>query len=373
MKINDILCRLENNGYEAYIVGGYVRDSLLSINTSDVDICTNARVKDIMEIFNDLGGVSNDYGCVNIVTNSYNIDITTYRKDIYYGKNHKQVKIEYVDNLLEDIKRRDFTINCLCMNSNGDIIDLVEGKKDLENKVIRCLGDTYDKINDDPLRMLRAIRFATILDFKLDKDLYLIMKENSFLLKNISLDRVKQEISKILASKNALYGCKLMEELGFNLCLGIVPNKDICYVNDLCGMYSQIKFYCQYPFSKEEKDSISIIRKIVNKGHIDKEVIFDYGLYFCLIAADVLKINRDEVISLEKNSAIKEMKDIDIDVEEICDILNIKPGKIIKVILNDLKKKILEDNLDNTKEYIKNYLINNYRMWLDEQSNKKDF
>ena len=113
MNIIKVLEKIEENGFEAYIVGGYVRDYLLGMESSDIDVCTNARVKDIMEIFSDTNCTSNEYGSVKIITDKLRVDITTYRRDLRYNGDRRKVEIEYVDNLIDDINRRDFTMNTL--------------------------------------------------------------------------------------------------------------------------------------------------------------------------------------------------------------------------------------------------------------------
>ena len=122
--IKKILNKLEKNGFEAYVVGGYVRDYLLNITSYDVDICTNALPKDIIKVFKIKKGVSN-YGSIGFKIGKYNYDITTYREDGEYN-NHKPKSIRYVDNLLIDLKRRDFRINSICMNSEGKIFDYLK-------------------------------------------------------------------------------------------------------------------------------------------------------------------------------------------------------------------------------------------------------
>ena len=127
-KIKEILEMITNKGFKAYVVGGYVRDYLRKIKSIDVDICTNARVKDLMEIFKDYKITSLEYGNILLETKDYLFEITTFRKDIDYINNRKPI-IEYVDTLEEDITRRDFTVNSICMDKDGKIIDLLNVKK----------------------------------------------------------------------------------------------------------------------------------------------------------------------------------------------------------------------------------------------------
>ena len=168
--IKKILETLESEGYQAYLVGGYVRDYLLGIASFDVDIATNALPKDIHRIFN---SSKSNYGSVNIKIDKLNVDITTYRKDLNYI-NRRPSTVKYINNLEEDLKRRDFTINAICMDKNGNIIDPLNGCLDLDKRLIKMIGDVDIKIQEDPLRIMRAIRFACVLDFGIDNELYAV-------------------------------------------------------------------------------------------------------------------------------------------------------------------------------------------------------
>ena len=366
VEVTDVLKKIEDNGFEAYVVGGYVRDQLLGIVSTDIDICTNARVKDILEIFKDTNATSNEYGSVKINSNDYRIDITTYRRDVKYNGDRKKVEIEYVDNLLDDINRRDFTMNTLCMNKLGDIVDVFNGKKDIEDHLIRCVGNVEDRLEEDPLRMLRAVRFACVLDFRIEENLYKELKKKRNLIEKLSMERIKEELTKMLVSPNALKGLKMLKELNYLEYMGINYNDDIVYISDICGMYSQLEFTKEYPFSKEERGNIKNIKSILKYGIIDNNIIFDYGLYLSMVAGKILGVDAEDITVMEKNLPIHRYKDMDINSKEICEILDIKPSKILNSVLEDLKDKILNNKLDNTKEQIRDYLLNSRKKWLDE-------
>ena len=153
-KIKKILEKLEASGFEAYVVGGYVRDTLLNIQTTDVDICTNALPKDIIKIFNSKGSKFS-YGSISLTDDKYNFDITTYRSESNYNK-RAPLNIEYISDLIEDLKRRDFTINALCMNKEGEIIDPLNGINDLNNKKIKTIGNTDEKINRRSFKNIKS-------------------------------------------------------------------------------------------------------------------------------------------------------------------------------------------------------------------------
>lgn len=366
MNVINVLERIEENGFEAYIVGGYVRDHLLGIETGDIDICTNARVKELMDIFHDMNPQSNEYGSIKIITNKLRLDITTYRRDLRYNGNRRNVEIEYVDNLIDDIKRRDFTINTLCMNKNKEIIDILNGKEDIENKIIRCVGNPSDRLNEDPLRILRAVRFSTIYNFEIEPTLRQELWNNRDLINLLSRERVKEEMNKILVNPNALKGLEMLKDLDLLPNIGITYPKKIIYVSDICGMYSQLELTKEFPFSKEEKNNIKIIKNILNYGNIDSNVLFTYGLYSSIVAGSILGINTEDIIAIEKSLPIRTCKDIKISSKEICQILNIKPNKIIKIVYDELKDEILKGNIINENNIIKSYISTNREKWLNE-------
>ena len=190
-EVLEILNRLENNNFKAYIVGGYVRDYILNRKTNDYDIATNARPDDIIKLFSDKKIILNEkFG--NVVLN--NIEITAFRKDEY--NNSRFPKITYVDTINEDVKRRDFTINALYMNKDYEIIDTINAMEDLTNKIIKTVKDPNISFDEDPLRIIRAIRFAHMLNFEIEKETLIALQKYAYKLKEISKERINKEIKK---------------------------------------------------------------------------------------------------------------------------------------------------------------------------------
>ena len=359
-----ILSLIEENGFEAYVVGGYVRDFLLSKDTKDIDICTNARVVDLVEIFKEYNPNSNNYGAVKLTYDDFKFDITTYREDVKYDGDRRNLEVRYIDNLVEDIKRRDFTCNTLCMNKEGNIIDILNGKEDIDNKIIKCVGDVNKKLTDDPLRILRAIRFATVLDFKIDKELYDAINDKKELVDELSTQRMKEELTKILVSKKAIKGLDYLKRLKLTTYMGIDYDK-VKKVSDICGMYSQIRFTKEYPFTNEEKDNIDKINELVKKGTIDKYSLIEYGLYICSVAGDILGYKKKDIIKMDKELPIKSKKDIAITGHDICEILGCEPSKEIGLVYNELFVQIVEGFIRNEELEIKNYIKNNRKKWVN--------
>lgn len=196
--VNFILKRLENHGFEAYIVGGCVRDSILNKEIKDYDITTNATPSDICDVFKGYKLLTRDekYGTISIILHGVPYEITTFRTDGEYEDGRRPSSVKFSKSLLEDVKRRDFTINSLAFNNS--LIDLTDGLSDLENGIIRCIGNPYDRFKEDSLRILRALRFSAKYNFVIDEEAKKALLECSFLLNSVSKERVSSEFIDIV-------------------------------------------------------------------------------------------------------------------------------------------------------------------------------
>ena len=259
-----ILKELTAHSYKAYIVGGFVRDQLLGIESNDIDITTNATPKEIKEIFEDSCLPTEDYGSVTVYKKGINFEITTFRKEIEYQDNRKPVEVKYIDDLYTDLIRRDFTINSLCLDDQGNIIDFLNGKEDIDNKVIRTIGDANQKFSEDALRILRAVRFSTVLGFKLSDEVTNAIKENKYLVKNLSYFRKKSELEKIFISPNRKSGIQLLIDLGLDEELELPNLKKLLEVEttSLIAMWYLLDVSDKFPFNKNELDLIKNINKV---------------------------------------------------------------------------------------------------------------
>lgn len=357
-----VLKELNDNGYKAYIVGGYVRDILLDIESNDIDITTNATPKQIMELFNDSCLPNEDYGSVIIEKKGYRFEITTFRKEIGYNDNRHPVEVKYIDELYPDLLRRDFVINTICMDSNGDIVDYLNGREDLENKVIRTVDNAYKSFNDDALRILRAIRFATILDFKLSDEVVDAIKKTKDLVRNLSYYRKKSELDKIFTSSNRKLGVSLLLEFGLDEVLELPNLSKILETNttSLIGVWSILDVVDKYPFNKNESSLIKDISKVIPLNNLDPMALYKYGLYVNSVASEIKGYDIKNVTESYNNLVIKCRKDIDVTSDDIIKILHKEPGKFITEIYDDIEREILYRRLKNEKEDICNYILGNY-------------
>lgn len=220
--IEQILDKLSAKGYEAYVVGGCVRDYLLGQCPKDYDVTTSALPEQIIECFDGYKLLTNGlkHGTVTVITQSIAVEITTYRIDGDYRDHRHPEKVEFTASLKEDLSRRDFTINAMAYSHKEGVVDFFDGRADLENGIIRAVGNPYQRFDEDALRILRALRFASRFDFEIEKNTSDAIHRMKYLLENISAERIQTELCGILTGNcyNVLYNypdviCEVIPEL----------------------------------------------------------------------------------------------------------------------------------------------------------------
>ncbi len=229
-EIQEIGGKLQEKGFEAYLVGGCVRDFLLGIEPKDWDIATNAKPEEVQKLFPDCV-YENQFGTVGVKTDSSDrslkiVEVTTYRSEGKYTDKRHPDEIKIAESIEEDLARRDFTVNAMALNLNPkpslagqatlnpEIVDPYGGQDDLKNRSIRAVGDADERFQEDALRLMRAVRFVAQLDFSLEEKTKAAVKNNSHLLEFISKERVRDEFSKLLLTEKAADGVREMQKLG---------------------------------------------------------------------------------------------------------------------------------------------------------------
>ena len=204
-KVKYIISRLEKNGYEAYAVGGCVRDSILDRVPEDWDITTSAKPEEVKKLFQATIDTGLQHGTVTVVIEKEGYEVTTFRLDGDYSDGRHPDRVAFTSSLTEDLKRRDFTINAMAYSENTGLIDKFDGEKDLEDGVIRAVGDAEERFSEDALRMLRAIRFAGQLNFDIAEKTFDAIKKLSPDISKVSVERIAKELEKLLLSGNPEY------------------------------------------------------------------------------------------------------------------------------------------------------------------------
>ncbi|WP_071395569.1 CCA tRNA nucleotidyltransferase [Bacillus tuaregi] len=206
--------RLEAAGFEAYFVGGCVRDYILGKEIADVDIATSATPEEVKHIFPKTIDVGIEHGTVIVLWDKETYELTTFRTDGEYHDFRRPSDVTFIRSLEEDLKRRDFTMNSMAMNKEGQIIDPFYGQEAIHNRIIKTVGSAAERFHEDALRMMRAVRFVSQLNFSIDSETFLALKANAGLLEKIATERKTLEFEKLLKGEDRMAGFKLLLDSG---------------------------------------------------------------------------------------------------------------------------------------------------------------
>ncbi|EEI18511.1 CCA tRNA nucleotidyltransferase [Lentilactobacillus hilgardii] len=310
-----ILRKIEAAGYEAYFVGGSVRDTILQRPIHDVDIATSAYPSEVKSLFKRTADTGIEHGTVMILDHGTGYEVTTFRTESGYQDYRRPDKVTFVRSLKEDLKRRDFTINALALSENGKITDLFGGLNDMSKKIIRAVGDPEERFNEDALRMMRAVRFASQLDFKIEQQTLTGIYDHSELLKKIAVERIHSEFVKMMLGVDAKNGLNLM-------------------------IKSQL-----YQFVPDFSEHLTVLQKIV-ATHFD----LDNEVQVWALFTSMFQFNRDQVISFLKRwkTANKIINDVILTTELIFQIKSHKVGNLELY-------KAGKQNVQNAVAIISNY------------------
>ena len=198
--VNHIIHRLQEHGFDAYAVGGCVRDTLLGRVPQDWDITTSATPERVKQLFSHTIDTGIEHGTVTVMLEHVGYEVTTYRIDGEYEDGRHPKEVTFTDNLKEDLRRRDFTINAMAYNDERGLVDVFDGVGDLEHHVIRCVGDARERFTEDALRMLRAVRFAAQLDFSIEEETKEAVRLLAPTIAKVSAERIQMELVKLLCS-----------------------------------------------------------------------------------------------------------------------------------------------------------------------------
>jgi tRNA nucleotidyltransferase (CCA-adding enzyme) len=222
-----ILDTMHKAGFEAYVVGGCVRDALLGREPGDWDITTNALPQDIKKLFKRTIDTGIQHGTVTVMVGKEGYEVTTYRIDGKYEDSRHPSEVTFTKSLTEDMKRRDFTINAMAYSEEEGIIDRFGGMEDLENKLIRCVGDPMERFSEDALRIMRAVRFSAQLDYKIEEETQEAIKKLAPTLEKISAERIQTELVKLLVSPHPE---RIRDAYELGVTAVILPELDKCMV-----------------------------------------------------------------------------------------------------------------------------------------------
>lgn len=378
-----ILEQLQKHGYEAYFVGGSVRDTLLETSINDVDIATSAYPAEVKNIFKRTVDTGIKHGTVMILDHGQGYEVTTFRTESGYQDFRRPDSVTFVRSLKEDLKRRDLTINALAMDPQGNIIDLFGGLNDLKAKTIKAVGQPAARFHEDALRMMRAVRFVSQLGFTLDNQTRLAIKENAPLLTKIAVERIHVEWIKLMLGKDPQKGLnEFLKTQMFQYCLSFKEHeeglKKIAQLSNL-NLHSEIAvwvlighFFGLKPeetgqMLREWKSSNEMIADVVKAqkalNHfpvLNPQVLYQTGLPLLLVANQVAKYENNALseatLSDWYNSLpIKSKKELQLTGTDLIKNLEFKPGPQIGKTINSIEQLVLNGKLPNKKEALLHY------------------
>ncbi|MDD4193912.1 MAG: CCA tRNA nucleotidyltransferase [Acholeplasmataceae bacterium] len=357
---------LKRQGYEAYIVGGAVRDYILRQPLTDVDITTNAKPFQVAKLFK-TKPTGLKYGTVTVFMGTETYEVTTYRIDGEYVDGRHPEEVTYSESVVMDVARRDFTINGLLMTESDEIIDHVDGRKDIESKLIKTIGNPNDRFDEDALRMMRAFYFQSKLGFQIDRETREAISNLKDRLKDVSMERILAEMIKILQGKYLKMAFQSMITTGvskvlpglhqgieYTLTLDELPFVDVFFT---LAFTLNGHVPSEWTFSNKHRHRYEIASKLaIENKEIDAMMLYTYGIDLCLLANRVtymLKRSKNKKVEIEtlyQNLPIQSDLDLKLRATEIIKIANRKAGAWVKEIQTKMVVEVINRRLENNRE-----------------------
>ena len=384
-----VLEKIEQAGYEAYFVGGSVRDHILGLPIHDVDIATSAYPEEIKEIFKRTVDTGIQHGTVTVLMGDDSYEITTFRTESGYQDYRRPDKVTFVRSLEDDLKRRDFTINALAIDRNGNVIDKFNGLQDLDKHIIRAVGKAEARFHEDALRMMRAVRFQAKLNFTVEDKTAQAIFDNAPLLEKIAIERIREEFVKLMVSHTWQTGFADFLKLGLSeYCPDfkgqkaelseLLEPKDQTFIDE-----DEVWAALGYVLNLNHKEFNKLLRdwKVSNKTreislntlnlfHLFENQDFDlWNIYKLGINNLERTIKLCQMFEIEfdyerlrknvANISIKSSHDLALTGKDVCEILDVKPGPIIGKSMSQIERAIVEGNVSNNFDDLRHYLLSN--------------
>jgi tRNA nucleotidyltransferase (CCA-adding enzyme) len=379
-----IIKKLNENGFEGFFVGGAVRDSLLGRPIGDIDIATSATPDRVLKIFPKTIPVGIEHGTVIVRVDHQSFEVTTFRKEGKYSDYRHPSTVDFISSIEEDLKRRDFTINAIAMTLKRDLIDPFDGQKDIKNKLIRTVGSADERFKEDPLRMMRGIRFVSSLGFELHSATRKSILCNNAYLEKIAVERITSEFEKILLgdslksgiselrkTKLYLYLPGLSEEMEALVKYASLPHLAssnviehwalFCYLAKIEGIRQFLK---QWKLSNKKITEIDTLYQllITTNNDINELMIYKFGLGTLQSLNRLKKTigrNHYQESELENTYAslpIKSRKELAINGSDLMKWLNQSPGPWIEQLLLEIERAVVNRIVSNEVDAIKEWI-----------------
>ncbi|BBA92655.1 CCA tRNA nucleotidyltransferase [Streptococcus ruminantium] len=372
-----ILEKIKSAGFEAYFVGGSVRDAILGRPIHDVDIATSSYPQETKQIFPRTIDVGIEHGTILVLEAGKEYEITTFRTEEEYVDFRRPSQVSFVRSLEEDLKRRDFTVNAFALDESATVVDLFNGLDDLKNQVLRAVGIPTERFNEDALRIMRGFRFAATLNFEIEPSTFTAMIETAPLLEKISVERSFIEFDKLLVANfwrkglRAMIDSKAYNHLPDLAGKGENLEKLLASIEESFNFSSSEQAWAMlviclelkntHSFLKKWKTSNDFQRKVVKlveiyqlrqTGSITKQICFLYGKDLLCLAEELrhaqgLSTDFDKIDRIHRELAIYDRQEIVVNGGHIMSECNLKPGPLLGKVLKQVEYQIVEGDLPN--------------------------
>ena len=380
-----VLEKIKEAGFEAYFVGGSVRDAILQRPIHDVDIATSSYPEETKQIFPRTADIGIEHGTVLVLDGDEEYEVTTFRTEDVYVDYRRPSAVSFVRSLEEDLKRRDFTVNAFALDESGEIIDLFDGLKDLENQVLRAVGVASERFNEDALRIMRGFRFQASLGFELEAETFKAMKDLTPLLEKISIERTFVEFDKLLLAPFWRVGLSSMiESQAYDYLPDMEASREklqklfdldadftfesseqawaaLLWVLEIKDAQLFLKHWkTSRQFAKQVQDLLTILT-LREKGELSKRDCYRFDLDSLLQAENLRRaqgkeVNPQAIIDTYKSLTIHDKKEIQINGGILIKEYGYHPGPELGDVLEESEYAIVDGNLDNEVEAIHAYL-----------------
>ncbi|MBI5975367.1 CCA tRNA nucleotidyltransferase [Staphylococcus canis] len=394
LRARPILEHIQNNGYDAFFVGGSVRDYIMNRPINDVDITTSATPDEIESLFSHTIPVGKEHGTINVVWEHENYEITTFRTESEYINHRRPSSVQYVRDLYLDVERRDFTINAIAMDTNFKIYDYFNGQLDIERKVIRTVGAPEARFSEDALRILRGLRFKSQLGFKIEDQTYNAMRNAIEDIQYLSIERIIIELKKLMTGFNVsqvlkdLNALQLWHQIPFFNALDI-NRVHITQPLTLEQFVAISQYILQSTSSLKSLKlsnasthyiskfilALNYLNQINNHKHLS-QFVYDFGLDLALEVSALRNTLEANAIQLPSQSIfhadsirnafnalpIQNRKMLNINGKDLMESLNKKSGPWLKTVLRELECAVVQNYVDNSKQEMIEWVKSNVKI-----------
>lgn len=384
-----ILKEIERFEHKAYFVGGCVRDLILDRTIGDIDIATSALPEQIQSIFPKVIPVGIEHGTVIVRYKQVSYEVTTFRLDGEYTDQRRPDTVQFIDRIDEDLKRRDFTINALAMNKDGTIIDLFGGKKDLQEKIIRTVGDGYERFTEDPLRIIRALRFSSQLGFRIEQKTLENIDKVKEQITTIAIERIANEFTKLFAGIHVDFGMNYLKSTQIYNYLPVLRENShvmekfprisdplvsfgevlahLHYIDPTISISKWAKAWkCSNKVKQEATELIQALHYFEQYG-LDEWLVYQLNpMYYSGLIRLInhfsftKRLNISDMKKVTSKLLIRSKHDLEINGNDLIHLFPMaKKGPWIHQILENVEKEVVFGRLNNTKKTIKEWIICN--------------